>query len=316
MFKKSTNTFAAMGFLCSIVTQAEAVAPSVVTASTPVSPTQPGIYSILTHEQLKKHKKHRLFLNQDVAHTVDSDPIFPYHANPIYSFIGYEYFFTPAFSLGAVLDYTHEKDRYTRNTNGVIKSDTVANVSGFLPYVNYLVNRTWLLTAQVGGYIESYKDTEVTPNGTIRSREQVFTPNAEGYITWIGPDKKFTASVRGGLYYSNQRFRSLIDSTGAFFPTRHFESAAVALSARIKYYPDDERWNAFLHVESDYRFFAGARPGVLSPDNARNTMLYQVGPGVHYKINDTWELRVLALHTIGFGYGKEERIGIRLRAAF
>jgi hypothetical protein len=317
MFKKSTNTFAAMGFLCSIVMQAEAVAPSVVTASTPAQPSQTSNYSILTREQVKERKRHRVFISQDIAHTVDSDPVFPYHANPLYSFAGYEYFYNPAFSIGAILTYTHEKDKYTKDSPGIVKSDTVANVSGFAPYVNYSLNETWLLTGQIGGYIEDYKDTSfTTAGGIIKSRNQVFTPAAEGYVTWIGPDTTYTASVRAGVYYTNQRFRSLIDSTGAFFATRHFEAAATSVSARLKYFPDHDRWNAFLHVETDYRFFAGARPGVLKPDNGRNTMLYQVGPGIHYKIDNTWELRLMALHTIGFGYGKEERIGIRLRAAF
>lgn len=316
MFKKSAGMLATLGLFCGMTLPTIAVGSSSAMSTSTIS-AQPGIYSILNNEQLKENKNKRFFMNQDVAHTVCSDPVFPYHANPLYSFIGYEHFFTYAFSVGAVLTYTHEKDTFTKNLPGVARSNTVGNVSGFLPYVNYLVNRSWLLTGQVGGYIEDYKSTQVNTDGsTILTRNQVFTPNAEGYVTWIGPDNKFTASIRGGFYYENQRFRSVIDSTGEFFPVRHFESGAVAASARLKYYPDDTFWNAFLHIETDWRFFASARPDVSHPDNAMNNMLYQFGPGMHFKINDTWEVRVLALHTIGFDYGKEERIGIRLRAAF
>jgi len=316
MFIKPARTLATLGLFCSMAMNTAATVPPTPSSSNPTT-TEQGVYSILNHEQLKEKKKNRFFINQDVAHTVDSDPIFPYHANPLYSFVGIEHFLTSAFSIGAVISYTYEKDTYTRNSPGVLRANTIENVTGFLPYINYLVNPTWLLTAQIGGYIEQDKDTQVNTDGTItRTNSQVFTPDAEAYVTWIGPDTKWTASVRTGVYYVNQRFRSIIDSTGAFFPTRHFESAAAAISARIKYYPDDTFWNAFLQLETDWRFFEGARPGVFHPDNARNTMQYIVGPGIHFKLNETWELRVMALHTIGFGYGKEERIGIRLRAAF
>lgn len=316
MFIRPASTLAALGLFCSMVTDAVAEVPSANVFSPPANIEQRGNYSILSKEQVKEKRNKRFFINQDVAHTNDTDPIQPYKANPLYSFIGGEYFFTPEFSLGAVLTYTYEKDRFSNLPVGQISSNEVDNVTGLLPYINYLATPSWLLTVQAGGYVEDYKETTVTTSGTVLTRNQVFTPDVEGYATWIGPDQKYTASVRAGAYYVNQRFRSVIDSTGFFYQTRHFESAAVAASARLKYFPDDTFWNVFLHLEADYRIFAGARPDIYNPNGLRQNLLWQVGPGVHFKLNETWELRVLALHTVGFGYGKEERIGIRLRAAF
>jgi hypothetical protein len=317
MFNKSAGFLATLALYCGMTLTASAAvgAPTALSGSSVL--TQPGVYSILNKEQIKEHKKNRAFANQDFAHTVSSDPNFPYHANPIYSFIGLEHFFSPAFSLGAVLTYAHERDKFTRNVTGVVSSDSLNDVTGFLPYINYLVNRSWLVTGQMGGYIESYKYSERLQDGSsYMSHDQVFTPNAEFYVTWIGPDSPFTASVRSGVYYQNQRFRSLIGSQGDFYATRHFESAAIGTSVRLKYYPEDKIWNVFVHMEVDHRFFSGSRPGISHPDNANRNMLYQVGPGMHFKLSEAWELRVLALHTVGFDYGKEERIGIRLRYAF
>lgn len=276
---------------------------------------KPGVFSKLTTEQLKASKNSRLYLSQDMARTINSDPLFPYRSRPLYSLVGYEYFPTPQLSLGFVAVYTYQKDVFSRPANAV-RSDVVARVSGIAPYISYLIKPQWLITAQVGGNIEDYKGTSVNAVGAVnRVRNQVFTPNAGGYVTWISPETKYAATLRGGIYYINQRFRSTIDSNAQFSPTRHFETSAVAFSSRLKYKPDHSFWDAFLHVEAQCRVFAGARPNVWHPDNGRQNLLYQIGPGAHFKLNDTWEIRVLALHTVGFGYTKEERIGVRLRAA-
>lgn len=309
MLKGSINKLAILGILGTLVmptAAGQATNPSIVFKA--------GSYSKLSADQLREKKNSRLYLNQDLARTISSDPLYPYRANPLYSFIGYEYFPTPQISVGAVAVYTYEKDVYSRPVNA-IRSDTVSNVSGILPYISYLIKPQWLITAQVGGYIEDNKTTTVTTTGTNRTRIQVFTSHAGGYVTWIGPDTMYSATVRSGIYYTNQRYRSVIYSNGRFSPTRHFESSAVALSSRLKYKPDQHSfWDAFLHIEAQFRVFAGSRPFMWHQDNGRQNLLYQVGPGVHFRLNDTWEIRLLALHTVGFGYAKEERIGIRLRA--
>jgi hypothetical protein len=311
MFKRLIKNLPILGVLCSLI------AP--INAGQPVNPNiiyKPTIFSKLSAEQIKAKKNSRLYLSQDAARTISSDPLFPYRARPLYSFIGFEHFPTPQLSLGFVAVYTHEKDVYSRNQNNTVSANTVANVSGVLPYISYLIKPQWLITAQAGGYIEEYKGTTISTTGaTNRLRNQVFTPHAGGYVTWIGPEATYGVTVRGGAYYTNQRFRRTIDSSGTFSPTRHFEASAVALSSRLKYNPENTFWNAFLHVEAQFRIFAGARPNIWYPDNGRQNLLYQVGPGAHFKLNETWEVRLLALHTVGFGYAKEERIGIRLRAA-
>lgn len=315
MFMKPAKALATLGIFCgmTLATTAGQIPTPSININTSISP---GSYSILNKEQLKEQKRWRIFANQDLARTIDSDPQFPYRSRPLYSFLGAEYFFSPRFSLGCVVAYTHEKDVYSRNLPGILSSNTLINTGGILPYINYMVSPTWLLTAQISGYSENYKNTLVVADGTrFTTVSQVFTPNAEAYATWLGPDTRFTASIRAGVFYNNQRFRSIYDSNGGFYPTRHFESAATAASVRFKYFPDNPHWNVFLHAESAFRFFAAARPGVYRPDSRRQNQAFQVGPGVHFKLNDTWEFRVLALHTDGFGYGKEERIGFRIRAA-
>jgi hypothetical protein len=311
MFKGSIKKLPLLGMLCTLTT------PTI--AGQPINPNiiyKPTIFSKLSAEQIKAKKNSRLYLSQDVARTISSDPLFPYRARPLYSFIGFEHFPTPQLSLGFVTVYTHEKDVYSRNQNNVANSNTVVNVSGILPYISYLVKPQWLVTAQAGGYIEEYKGTSTSTTGeSNRLRNQVFTPHAGGYVTWIGPESTYEVTLRGGAYYTNQRYRSTIDSVGRFSPTRHFEASAVALSSRLKYNPENTFWNAFLHIEGQCRIFAGSRPGVWHQDNGRQNLFYQVGPGAHFKLNETWEVRLLALHTVGFGYTKEERIGIRLRAA-
>jgi len=311
MFKGSIKKLAIFGILSTLTM------PAMAAQATNPNLSKGGAFSKLSAEQLKAHKTMRLYLSQDVARTISSDPLFPYRARPLYSFIGAEYFPIPQISLGFVAVYTHEKDVYSRLQNNITRSDTVANVSGVLPYISYLIKPQWLITAQAGGYVEEYKGTSVSTTGaTNRLRNQVFTPHAGAYVTWIGREAMYTGTLRGGIYYTNQRFRSTISSSNQFSPTRHFEVAAAALSSRLKYNPGHGSfWDAFLHIEAQHRIFAGARPNIWHPDNGRQNMLYQFGPGAHFRLNDTWEIRVLALHTVGFGYTKEERIGIRLRAA-
>jgi hypothetical protein len=125
-------------------------------AGQPANPTinfKPTVFSKLSAEQLKAKKSSRLYLSQDMARTISSDPLFPYRARPLYSFFGFEHFYTPQLSLGFVAVYTHEKDVYSRNQNNVINANTVSNVSGLLPYISYLIKPQWLLTAQAGAYI-------------------------------------------------------------------------------------------------------------------------------------------------------------------
>ncbi len=309
MLKGSINKLAILGILSTMAIPAA--------ATQPINPNvifKVGSYSKLSAEQLREKKNSRLYLSQDMSRTISSDPISPYRSRPLYSFIGYEHFPTPQISLGVIALYIYQKDVYSRPLNAT-SSNVVATSSGILPYISYLFKPQWLITAQVGGYIEDYKGTSVSPTGTTRIRNQVFQPHAGGYVTWIGPDTMYNTTVRGGIYYSNQRFRSTIDSNGRFSPTRHFEASSVALSSRLKYRPEQHSsWDAFLQLEAQCRIFAGARPGIWRPDNGRQSLLYQVGPGAHFRLDDTWEIRVLALHIVGFGYVKEERIGIRLRA--
>lgn len=315
MFMRPVKALATLGIFCgmTLATTAGQISTPSINVNQSVSP---GIYSILNKEQLQEHKKWRIYANQDVARTIDSDPQFPYRSRPLYSFVGAEYFYSPRFSLGCVVVYAHQKDVYSRTLPGILSQNVLVNSGGILPYANYMVSPSWLLTAQIGGYSENYKSTSMVADGTkYTAVSQVFTPNAEAYVTWLGPDTMYTASVRAGVIYNNQRFRSIYDSSGNFFPTRHFETGAAAASVRLKYHPHNPRWNVFLHAETAFRFFAGARPGVYHPDSRRQNQMFQVGPGVHFKLNHIWELRILALHTDGFGYGKEERIGVRLRAA-
>lgn len=311
MFKGSISKLAIFGILSTLTV------PTIATQGTNPNLAKGGAFSKLSAEQIKAKKNNRIYLSQDAARTISSDPLFPYRARPLYSFVGAEHFPTPQISIGFVAVYTHEKDVYSRPQNNVVSANEVANVSGILPYISYLFKPQWLVTAQAGGYVEEYKGTSVSTTGAInRVRNQVFTPHAGGYLTWIGQEATYSATLRGGIYYTNQRFRSTISSSNQFSPTRHFEASAVALSSRLKYNPGHGSfWDAFLHVEAHRRIFAGARPGVWHPDNGRQNLLYQVGPGVHFRLNETWEVRFLALHTVGFGYSKEERIGIRLRAA-
>lgn len=311
MFKGSISKLSILGILSSLAMPITAAQPT-----TPNMIYKPTTFSKLSAAQLKAHKSSRIYLSQDVARTISSDPLFPYRARPLYSFIGFEHFPNPQLSLGLVAVYTHEKDVYSRPQNNTVRANTVANVSGILPYISYLFKPQWLATIQAGGYVEEYKGTSVSTTGaTTRVRNQVFSPHAGAYVTWIGPDYKYSATLRGGAYYNNQRFRSTIDNFGTFNVTRHFEVAATSISTRLKYKPDNPFWDAFLHAEAQFRVFAGARPGIYHPDNGRQNLLYQVGPGAHFRLNDTWEVRLLALHTVGFGYTKEQRIGIRLRAA-
>ncbi|MBX9804290.1 MAG: hypothetical protein K2Y18_00890 [Alphaproteobacteria bacterium] len=311
MLTRSFKTAAALGLYCSFAMAASA-SQSTITA------TVPGTPSILTQEQIKAHVKNRFYISQDIGTYHNSDPISPYHSTPLYTFMAYEHYPRPEVGYGLIATYTYNHYIFTQLRNNTVEAKTVGKVTGLMPYVNYFVSPQWLLTGQIGGYIEDLNGYSKTNTGVYnRARNQVFTPTAGAYATWLSKEEgKFSTTVRGGVYYTNQRYRSVIDSQTNFYATRHFEYAAMLLSARFKYKPDSHFWNAFLHVEADHRFFSGARPGIQKPDTGRRNMFYQVGPAVHFNLSKTWEMRIFALHIEDYDYGREERIGIRFRAAF
>jgi len=313
MLSRNFNKAVALGIYCSLAMAASAQSPTLTTPTTPLS----GTPSILTPEQIKDHKKSRFYISQDVGRYHSSDPINPYSSTPLYTFLAYEHYPKPEVGYGIIATFTYNDYKYSKLQNPVTESKTIGKVTGLMPYVNYFVKPHWLLTGQIGGYIEDNNNVTKTTTGAItRTRYQIFTPTGGAYATWLSEEARFALTVRGGFYYTNQRYRSVIDSNSRFYPTRHFEYAAALLSARIKFNPDNKFWNAFLHVEADYRFFAGGRPNVIHPDCARRNMFYQVGPAVHLHLTKSLELRVFALHIEDFDYGREERIGLRLRTVF
>lgn len=312
MFKGSINRLATIGIVCSSMVGATAAPNPTPTLATPLSfnSTNTQIFSKLSASQLKDKVSSRYYLSQDVGRNIDSTPNFPGRSWPSYSFVGYEHFPSAKLSYGFVLPYTYEKTLYSRTPG-----NTVSTTFSILPYISYLVTPSWLVTASVQGGIENYKSEYTNTNPAYRSNLQVFTHAAAAYATWIAPHNTFTYTLRGGMVYTNQRFRSTIDNFGNLRPTRHFENTAVSISSRLKYFPNNDVWNAFIHVQADVRVHHTQRPFVYQPESGKQNTLFQFGPGLHYNINKVWELRFMALHTIGFGWNKENRIGIRLRAA-
>jgi hypothetical protein len=271
----------------------------------------PQTFSKLTARQLAEKIKSRVYLSEDIARTKDFNPLYPYNAYPSYFFIGYEYFPSAVMSLGVLVQYTQEKDKYVYQN-----AYTTSKSSGIYPYVSYLMTRNWLVTGQVGFAVQDYNTVQqMSTGGKYRIRRQVMQPFVGGFVTWIGPEQPITASVRGGLTYDNQRYRSAIDNLSGFFPARHFENITASLSTRLKYKPAGAIWDAFLQIEVDNRIISTHRPAIWRPDSGVQNMFYQFGPGTHIKINDRWEVRFWYLRGIGFGYAREDRVGVRLRAA-
>jgi hypothetical protein len=312
MVKSSIKRLATIGIVCSSVVSATAApnsapGPSVV----PVFPnTNNQIFSKLSATQIKDHVSSRYFLSDDFGRSIDSDPNYPGRSRPNYSFFGYEYFPNYNLSYGFVLPYTYENLSYSR-----FRGNNISKIISILPYISYLITPRWLLTAQIQGNIENYKYVDFTYNPIYRFTRQAFTIGGSAYATWIAPHNTFTYTLRGGVINTNQRFRSAIDNYGNFFPTRHYENTAFSFSSRLKYFPNNDIWNAFIHLQADFRVHQTQRPYAISPNSGTQTRMFLFGPGMHYNINKTWEVRVMALHTVGFGYTKENRIGIRLRAA-
>jgi hypothetical protein len=274
-------------------------------------------FSILTSAQQKKKIHHRAYVNVDFARFQDRDPFFPGRSNPFYSFIGYEYFPTPEVTYGVLAIYDMDTETYNK-----VPVKNQIRIGGLFPYINYFANRSWLLTVQAGAYYERDKITSTGPSGDFLGRVpnernlRIIRPEVGGYATWIGPDQMFTATVRGGYYYSGQRTRAATDRTGAFLARRNFDTTALTLSTRLKYFPEGANWNAFLQIQGDFRVTASGRRFVFHPDNRVQNGFFQIGPAVHYEFNDTWELRAMYLYSKGYGYNNENRIGLRLRAAF
>lgn len=280
--------------------------------------SEQATYSILTSTQQKKHLKHRLYLNTDFARTQNRDPNFPYRATPFYSFIGWEYFPSPQVTYGGVLIYDQETDKYNR-----VPADYKRRLIGFMPYINYFPVDRWLLTFQAGLYHERGTLTaRGNPGGLLvgslpnRGTWTIIRPEAGGYVTWIGPDSTYTATIRAGYYYNGQRTRSTFDTRGFFYPRKNFDTSAFTLSTRLKYFPDNAYWNVFLHIQGDYRVTASGRFSTFHPDNRVQRGFFQIGPAIHYNFTESWELRALYLYTKGYSYVNENRISLRLRTVF
>ena len=309
MLKGSKRKLAAFGITCTMMIMTAAPSSGTQQSSLGQGGTAPSL-SKLTQEQLSHHVSSRYYVSQDFARTINRDPLSPGRSYPSYTYLGYEHFPHSELSYGLVIPIVYEKFNFSR-----FRGHSTDKNLGILPYFSYLVDPNWLVTGEVGMSLEDYNAEIFTSTPTFRVRNQVFGHEAAGFVTWIGPDTPYTATIRAGLLYSNQRFRRTIDNFGGVYPVRHFETGTFALSARLKYYPPDHnKWNAFIHLQTDFRFFATARPLTFHPDSGRQNSLLQFGPGFHYNLNDTWEVRGMLLHTAGFGYAKENRVGLRLRA--
>ncbi|MBM3468202.1 MAG: hypothetical protein FJX71_02070 [Alphaproteobacteria bacterium] len=271
----------------------------------------PLVYSKLTTRQLSQKVSGRYYVSQDFAHQKDYNPLYPSNSSPLYTFVGAEYFPTPMSSLGALAFYTQQKEIYT-----LVNATQKMKSSGIMPYYSHMLSRSWLVTGQLGIYVNDYNLLNYTPGGIVKLRRQTIQPYVGGYFTWIGPDRPVTASVRTGLLYTNERYRQAWDSTQTYlYPGRHFETIQASASFRLKYKPKDTFWDVYFQGEVGHRILASSRPYVWRPDSGIQNMLYQFGPGMHININQTWEVRMMYLHTVGYGYVKDDRIGIRLRAA-
>jgi len=264
--------------------------------------------SIRSKESGEAHS--RISIVQNGARGTAYDPLNPYRVERYETQLVYEYFPRPDISVGLIpvfmkAHYAYKLDPTTDHTNGV----------GIVPFANYLFTPNWLGTVQGGYYYDNHswlypQFDGGSPNVTLRQQAHKFFGAL--YVTWMGPHKCISGSVRAGALYEFEHFKAATDSIGELQPGRNFERGGVSLSGRLKYAPAD-KWELYFQTEFGYSLKVTRRPTDFKTGGGRQRLRFLAGPGVHYNISPGSELAFNYFFVQGYGFYRENQISLRFR---
>lgn len=254
----------------------------------------------------------RYAVNQYASQLVDYNPLSPYRAQRQMTFLSYDRYVSERLSLGILPIYTHARFRYR-----IIPNQLNENDWGVVPYANFTLNKSWLLTAQAGYNYGRFNYSLVSGKNTIALKQTMDRWFLAAFGTWIGPSQPLTGSIRFGfIQYADLR-RSSVDSSGTAYPSKAFLRNGPVLSVRLKFSPV-QQWEFAVQAEGEYStkipsLESAAASQVYKPVGGRQRTRLTIGPSVSWAINKNVEIKLHYMRVQGFGYLRENQFAIRLK---
>ncbi|MEI8296141.1 MAG: hypothetical protein WCG04_06435 [Alphaproteobacteria bacterium] len=251
----------------------------------------------------------RIALAEVVAKGTSYDQITPYKVERYETVLLLEYF-RSKMSFGIMPIFLRVNTAFK-----ALPASDYEKSAGLVPFANYLFAPSWLATVQAGYYYENHNwRTQQFAGGpaNLDWRQQAHRYFGAGYVTWIGPQRMVTGSIRAGTSFQYSKFMQAFDALGRNNPASNFQRGAVSLSGRLKYSPADA-WELYFQTEVDYSYRVTRRDSEFRKGGGRQSIRFVAGPGVNYNPSATTEVSMAYNSVQGWGYYRENQIILRLR---
>lgn len=271
-----------------------------------------GVKSVSIHNisaQDGQGGHYRIALTQGVSKGTSYDPVTPYRLERYETNLFIEYYRANV-SFGLMPTYLKNNTTFYANPN----TDSGSS-GGLVPFANWLFKPSWLATIQAGYYYENHNwRTQQFTGGpaNLSWRQQSNRYFGAAYLTWIGPKKPISGSIRAGTAFQKSNFHQAFDGAGNNVAASNLQRGSVSLSGRLKYSPEDV-WELFFQTQVDYSYRVTRRNMEYRMGGGRQSIRLAVGPGVNYNPSPTTEVGVSFLHVQGWGYYRENQMTLRLR---